>query len=469
MRNAHPLYMCFPSVAVVGEYLDITIFPRDISRVFREDKEYELNIMGIRIDEKDYHDPLKYDHPCRVEDGCLHFSCIFDYEQEYVIRFREKGKKETKVTMYAVADDLYERRPLKGDLHAHSYYSDGHDGVAMIPANYREEGFDFFALTDHNRMFTSEMAIELYKDIPLGMHIMKGEEVHTPDSQLHIVHVGGKNSICDKYIHDRDTYEAEVAEIEKQMEHIPELYRRRVAQAKWVCEQAHKEKGIAIFAHPFWQPRRYNVSAMFAKLLFGEKMFDAFELMGGISARCNNQQLALWMEERMKGNELPVVGSSDSHNHDFERDVFGRRFTIVFAKKNTTKAILEAIKEGYCVAGELPMNDDEEVRFYGTNLRFVLFAHFLFQNYFNETWRLCVGEGILMRRYAQGEPVGKQLAACEKTVENFYKQYFGYEPAPSITPERMAFLDKCLDLQRNRGPITYGTTLYIYGGNERRE
>ena len=74
-----------------------------------------------------------------------------------------------------------------------------------------------------------------------------------------------------------------------------------------------------------------------------------------------------------------------------------------------------------------------------------------------------------MRRYAQGEPVGKQLAACEKTVENFYKQYYGYEPAPSITPERQAFLDKCLDLQRNRGPITYGTTLYIYGGNERRE
>ena len=340
---------------------------------------------------------------------------------------------------------------MKGDLHTHTYWSDGKDGISVTPADYREEGFDFFSLTDHNRMFTSEMAIDLFKDVPLGLHIMKGEEVHTPGSDLHIVNAGGKTSVANRYIHDPETYEAQVQEIAATLTHIPEQYRERVARATWACREIHKVGGIAIFPHPYWCPKRYNVTNEFEDLLFDEKIFDAFELMGGIGTTECNLQLALWQKQLVKGNMLPAVGSTDSHNNDYSGCLFARRFTVVFAKQKT--------------------QEDEHIHFYGTQMRLVMFAHFLWANYFNETWRLCVGEGILMRRYAEGEDVKAPLSALADTVENFYKKFYGLAPAPAVLPERKAFFERVRKLQREEGPITKGSRIDLYGGgaNARRD
>ena len=211
----------------------------------------------------------------------------------------------------------------------------------------------------------------------------------------------------------------------------------------------------------------YNVSHEFSEILFGMGILDAFELIGGIDSRLCNMQLALWQEQVLKGNRVSVVGSSDSHEHDFENRYFARRFSIVFAKENTTEAILDAVRAGYSVACELPASSGSDVRIFG-DLRLVCFAHFLFDNYFNETWRLCIGEGILMRRFAEGEDVAAQLIACKDTVENHYKKFYGISPAPAITAERAAFLDKCLELQLTKGPTTMGSSIEP-GRNNRRE
>ena len=473
MRNAHPRYMCYPSVVRAGCETEVTVFPRDLSRVFRPEREYELSVLALDDDSVSYREPLKMDHPFEISGGCMKFRHFFDREQEYSVRLRQKGGADTTIAMYAVADDLFELRPLKGDLHTHSYYSDGQDGIPMTPADYREEGFDFFALTDHNRFFPSVMVNELYADVPLGMHMMTGEEVHTPGSTLHLVHAGGKHSVAEKYIHDPEKYEAEVDAIEAELTHIPEHYRRKAALAKWACDGIHAAGGIAIYAHPHWRPRQsglqmnYNVSHEFSEILFGMGILDAFELIGGIDSRLCNMQLALWQEQVLKGNRVSVVGSSDSHEHDFENRYFARRFSIVFAKENTTEAILDAVRAGYSVACELPASSGSDVRIFG-DLRLVCFAHFLFDNYFNETWRLCIGEGILMRRFAEGEDVAAQLIACKDTVENHYKKFYGISPAPAITAERAAFLDKCLELQRAKGPTTMGSSIEP-GRNNRRE
>ena len=120
------------------------------------------------------------------------------------------------------------------------------------------------------------------------------------------------------------------------------------------------------------------------------------------------------------------------------------------------------------MAGEIPAGDSKEGRFYG-DLRLVNFAHFLFQNYFNETWRLCVGEGILMRRYAEGEDVGQLLAALAPTVEDFYKRFYGLVEQQGLPACRRAYLQQLRQILQTKGPITKGSQLYIYGGNERRE
>ena len=469
MRNSHPRYMCYPSVACVGKETEVTVFPRDLSRRFREDIKYELCVFALGEDFLSYHEPIEMDHPYKIENGCLKFTHIFTMEQEYSIRFRDGSGVETAVPLYAVESDLYGLRPLKGDLHSHTYYSDGQDGIPMTPADYREEGFDFFALTDHNRMYTSQLMAELYDGVELGMHMMVGEEVHTPGSTLHIVHVGGRESVTARYIHDPDGYTAAVDAIEAELTQVPDYYRRKAAMAKWACDAIHEVGGMAIFAHPFWRPKNYNVSVEFCNILFDLKIFDAFELIGGTGTRSNNMNVALWQGQVLKGNALPVVGSSDSHNHDFDAGGFGRLFTVAFAKENTTEAILDAIRSGYSVAGELPVESAKDVRFYGADLRLVRFAHFLFENYFNETWRLSVGEGILMRRYAEGEDVGEVLSSCAGVVEAHYRKFYGIDPAPVIPEARIRFLDECLKSQRTLGPVTKGSLITANNKNARRE
>ncbi|MBR2406222.1 MAG: hypothetical protein IKB04_04165 [Clostridia bacterium] len=467
MLRPHPRYQCFPSVICVGRETEITIVPRDISRVFREENDYEFGIFGLRDDLVDYHFSPTLDRPFHLVDGCLRFTFTAESEQEFSVRFRVNGGKEERLALYALHEDLYQLRPLKGDFHSHTYYSDGQDGVAMTPAEYREEGFDFFALTDHNRLFTSELAADLYKDIPLGMHIMTGEEVHPPESSLHIVGVGQTTGVSYEYIHHKEAYEAALDELESTLTHVPEQYRRRTAMAKWCCNEIRKNGGLAIFAHPFWCPNLYNYSEEFLNILFDEKLFDAVEIVGGIgtNGRLNNLQLTTWQEQAFKGNVLPVVGSSDSHNHYSPNGKFGRCFSVVFAKENTTASILEAVRSGYSVAGEVPRGDDADIRFYGSQFRLVAFAHFLYEHYFSETRRLCFGEGTLMQRYAEGEPVGELLAAFASTVSDFYKKFYGLLPAPTLPAERLAFLDRCRERQRTEGPATKGSKLYLYDNN----
>ena len=459
MYNTHPHYLCYPSVLCVGKETEVSIFPCDISRSFREETEYELGVVGLLDDQEHYYDRVPLNHPYSVVDGCLRFTFTAKAEQEFSVRFCEKGGKEIQIALYAVHEDLYALRPLKGDLHVHSYYSDGQDGLAMVPAYYREAGFDFFALTDHNRMFPSELAAELYDGIPLGIHMMKGEETHPPMSALHIVGIGHRECVSNIYIHEPDAYEAAIDQIEATLTHVPEQYRRRVAMAKWACDAIRRTDGLAILPHPFWIPNRYHLSDELVQLLVDEKLFDAFELMGGINFKSGNLQLALWQEQSAKGNPLPVGGSSDSHAHDFTVGKFARNFTVVFAKDNTTEAILEAIRSGYSVAAEIPTGDNFEIRFYGAQRRLIAFAHFLHEHYFNETWRLCIGEGVLMRRYAQGEPVGELLVSFANTVSDFYKRFYGLLPAPVLPKERREYLTLCRERQIAEGPASSGSAI----------
>ena len=61
--------------------------------------------------------------------------------------------------------------PYMGDLHVHSCRSDGREDPAIVAANYRKAGFDFMALTDHERWYPSDDMINAYKDVKLGIKL----------------------------------------------------------------------------------------------------------------------------------------------------------------------------------------------------------------------------------------------------------------------------------------------------------
>src|SRR2546421_12607465 len=48
----------------------------------------------------------------------------------------------------------------KGNLHTHSLWSDGDDYPEMIVGWYKEHGYQFLALSDHNKMLAGEKWID---------------------------------------------------------------------------------------------------------------------------------------------------------------------------------------------------------------------------------------------------------------------------------------------------------------------
>src|SRR5881227_340650 len=60
--------------------------------------------------------------------------------------------------LQAAHDDAtpHAARWYRGNLHTHSLWSDGDDYPEMIVAWYKEHGYNFLALSDHNRMLEGE-------------------------------------------------------------------------------------------------------------------------------------------------------------------------------------------------------------------------------------------------------------------------------------------------------------------------
>jgi hypothetical protein len=59
--------------------------------------------------------------------------------------------------------DKQERKWYKGNLHTHSYWSDGDEFPEMIMDFYKSKGYDFVALTDHNILAEGEKWITVRK------------------------------------------------------------------------------------------------------------------------------------------------------------------------------------------------------------------------------------------------------------------------------------------------------------------
>src|SRR5690606_14840755 len=127
-------------------------------------------------------------------DGSLTFEHAFSGEQAHIIRvFRLPIKDEGKdkpvgnFMVYSLHPDLFALRPYKGDFHAHTCESDGTESPAIVAANYRKNGFDFMAITDHRRWAPSIEAIKAFAGHPVDIRLFPGEEVHPPENHVHMV------------------------------------------------------------------------------------------------------------------------------------------------------------------------------------------------------------------------------------------------------------------------------------------
>ena len=457
-------YRIYPSVMLADTPTEFIIAPAERAFLLVEGQEYDISIIDVNGDETDYHAKSSHKHiRATAHDGVIRFTYTFEGEAEHIVILHRTEKISDKLYVYSLKEDLYNTLPLKGDLHTHSYRSDGQRDPAALAGHFREQGYDFFALTDHNRFYPGGEIDEVYDGVKLGITRIRGEEVHAPGAVFHTVHIGGVSSVAEKYIHNPDEHEAEVAEcLARVPENIPEQFKKRYALAMWTTENIHKVGGLAIFPHPFWRPGEYvqNVRDDFAVTLLTSGLFDAYELLGGQTDYYGvNRSVAMWNELRAeKGLKIPVVGSSDVHNVQ-NAWTFPHFYTVAFAKDTSHDAIIEAIKNGNTVAVEDVGNEYErQYRCYGS-WRLVTFALFLFKHYFPEKQRICAGEGIAMRAYAMGEVESAAVELQVKQTENFRDRFFGKLPPVLPTAAMLAFEDKWRETHIALGPVTKGSSI----------
>jgi len=113
-------------------------------------------------------------------------------------------------------------RWYRGNLHTHSTNSDGRKSVEDAVGWYRDNGYDFMALTDHRLVSdTSELASDGFITIP-------GMEMHGPDPWLginyHIVGLGIRS-----FDRSNDEWGPQEA-----------------------IDRVNADGGLAILAHPYW-------------------------------------------------------------------------------------------------------------------------------------------------------------------------------------------------------------------------
>ena len=125
--------------------------------------------------------------------------------------------------------DQFGKKWYKGNLHTHSTNSDGRLSPEEVIGLYREEGYDFLALTDH--WFMGEERQEENFLLLSGAEYDVGNNVR--DGIYHVVGIGMQK--------------------EPKLEKGPELQEK---QAQLMIDRIHEAGGIAILAHPAWSMNR---------------------------------------------------------------------------------------------------------------------------------------------------------------------------------------------------------------------
>lgn len=215
----------------------------------------------------------------------------------------------------------------RGDLHAHTWHSDGRWGSGELIAYMRGRGLDFSTLTDHNTVTGLPEHLHLAGD---GFLTLGGSEMST--FRGHMLAVG---------VHRR----IEWRRPDGSPIPVPEISAAIAA-----------EGGLAVICHPraIGDPWCCGCRWEHDDMMPGNAM--AVEIWNGVWHRQNLEGLRLWQSWLSEGHRLVATAGSDHHGlpQHSEQAARGRpAANVVFAEAFTRAAVLEGLKRGraYVSAG----------------------------------------------------------------------------------------------------------------------
>jgi hypothetical protein len=449
-----------PRIFRVGTKATFTIHARYEQRFFN-DGEFILRYQpgsGVYPDGKvqEYYAPGREVKGVELRDNqTLDAQYFFNEEGEYLfnlIERDEEGKEReiTSFTMYALKDDLFALRPYKGDIHNHSSYSEcgcRDDNPRYVAAIARYSGLDFFSISDHMQRLPSTIAMDFVEQFKTEYKLFPAQELHMLFERVptlfcrnrflpfnHIVAWGIEQDIAREM---NDNFEQYILEVTGRAAAITDTSLSEdvkfiCAGADWICDKIHEYGGIAVFCHPFWKPRSYNLPAQVREYILANHKWDVIEVvparddsrpdgMGGITTDSIWETVSWWQEASIKaGKMLPLVGITDTH--DVEQDERGKHFTLVFAKDASFTALSDAMKSGNSLGAIKRGND---FIFIGHH-RLVQFAYFLAREMFREHDDICRTEGSMMREYLNGECTAEAISEyADGRITRLFQKYYG--------------------------------------------
>ena len=287
------------------------------------------------------------------------------------------------MSVYAVLPDLIGRYPFIGDTHVHSIASDGREAPEIVAADYRRQGMDFLAMTDHHNYAGSLEMIAAYAGVPLNMALIPGEEVHLPHNAAHIISFGATHSVNAMVQTKRD-------ELEERFPGIGQL-----PPEKWRGDPDAPCYSEAEYEAQVWA------------------LADTLDIPEGVDRFTVGA--CVWAARQIRAaGGLSVYNNPDGY--------IGK--TLVLSPRNERVSLIESIRAGYCAAVECI---SPEYRLCAP-LRLARYGRFLMENYFpiHDEW--CVEEGRLMKAYVCGEAQAAQELArlYGRTDEHLLRKYFAF-------------------------------------------
>lgn len=389
------------------------------------------NIQSIELFSKNdyfHKDTVEY----KIENNYIYFTYTMLYVGEFVVNVNFTYKESKSLNLYCLDKNMIKLKPLKGDLHMHTIYSDGKRTPLAMCLNSLELGMDFMSITDHDYYEGSLKAIKKVEEANIDILVLPGEEVSVgkgdlskPKGNGHMLSINANKSIEDQR-KDTAVYEKELEEIAENIKKDlvgknidPLHYARNI----WAIDKIKEADGISILCHPNWiyHDLKYHLHQPLYKEMLENSHLDGIEVIVDINKKeeVNNLASLTYLEIKNKHKYLAPMGNTDAH--DIDHDAL-ERFTIVFAKEKTNNSIVDAIRNGLTCA--VVKRGENNHQFMG-NSDLAHYAYFLIQEYFpkhqelrNKLAKLYVDELI------NNEHFQTKIENTKRRLEEHYNNFF---------------------------------------------
>jgi len=368
-------------------------------KIVEQDKsiKYTLNLRNIKhIESIEIFSKNDYFHTSEVEytiqDNMVLFTATMSVIGEFIVKVNlsfDAYKKSKTLNLYCLDKNMIKLKPLKGDLHMHTIYSDGERTPLAMCIHSLSLGLDFMSITDHDCYEGSLEAIAKVKESNIDILVLPGEEITVRKNETVTSHGNGHmlsinaNKSIDNQRTDSVIYAKELEDIAESIKDDlvgkniePLNYARNI----WAINKVKEANGIAIQCHPNWIYRngKYHLNQPIYKELLESSNLDGVEVIGDINKteENNNMGYLTYIEVKDKHKYLSPLANTDAHDVDHNAR---ERFTMVFAKDKTAEGITGAIKDGFTCA--ILRRENDEHQFVGKS-HLSHYAYFLIKEYF---------------------------------------------------------------------------------------